>query len=181
MEHLARVLRLVQSLSREYYRPDVAEVMRPSERVRAIAARYQDAFPGIAYECDVTSEIDATILPVGAISYLVGEVLENASRACSASAHDSAVRLSVTRSAQDRTLSIECRDSGPGFPDEVLERIHAEQLAPPEEPGTGGYGLYLMMQIAKRLGGTILASNGDPPGARIQVLLPSGGDAQWTG
>jgi sensor histidine kinase regulating citrate/malate metabolism len=99
--------------------------------------------------------------------------LENSKRVC-LPCIKAEIRLVITCLNDDKMISIECTDSGPGFNRDILEMIHEGQLRPPSSPDKGGYGLYLIMEIVHRLtGAKFLASNQKPSGARVQILLPS--------
>jgi len=174
-EHLARAQHVIQSISREYYKPAEARSVSPEQRIEEIVAGFRQEHPTITYESSVGSSCEDSGLPFGAVMFLVGELLQNASKACSGK-EGATVGLSVGRAEDGSVLSIECCDSGPGFPPAILEGILDRSIRAPRAPGAGGYGLYLMLQIVQRLeGGTMLASNLEPSGARIQLLLPFGG------
>jgi len=171
-EHLEKILRVVQLVAREYYKTDKAAAAGPVERFEEIVAGFREKHPAIAYECSMDPSCEDTELPFGAVTFLAGELLQNASNAC-AGTQDARVCLNVARSEDGELLSIECRDSGPGFPPPILEGILDGSIRAPRKPGAGGYGLYLMLQIVQRLeGATMLASNLDPSGARLELLLP---------
>lgn len=174
-DHLQRVLELIQSMSREYYKPSVAASDTHVDRIEGLVGRYRDNYANITYESHIDLSCNTARLPLGVTTFLVGELLTNASRAC-AGAGGGTVSLSAGCTSMDDVLQVECRDTGPGFSEEILERIRAGRVRAPRAPGKGGYGLYLMLQVVQRLeGGSFLVSNMDPNGARIQILLPMRG------
>jgi CheY-like chemotaxis protein/two-component sensor histidine kinase len=171
IDHLEAVLRLIQSMSREYYRPEPSEPLQQSGRVEKIIMGFASLHREISYEYKLDPLLDDTQLPLGIIAFITGELLENATRA-SLQQGSAKVTFEILFHMGERTISIECRDTGPGFSKEILEKIQKGEVHPPRESGKKGYGLYLMKQIVDRLQGSILASNFQPSGARIQVLLP---------
>jgi CheY-like chemotaxis protein len=167
LERLKRVLRLIQEISQVYYVP--GHRVGAVESVEGIVAQFATANPDVAYE--LAPGPDVLPVPGGIQTFLVSELLQNATRACSA-AHPRRIRLTIEKCA-DGTTVIECADNGSGFAAETLARIHAGHLTPPERIGEGGYGLYLLNELLGRLGGTLIVKNGDDDGgARIQIQLP---------
>lgn len=67
-------------------------------------------------------------------------------------------------------LTLEVRDDGPGFPEQVLQRAGREPL-PPHAGGTG-IGLFLARAAIERLGGSLALCNGSGGGiARVRLPL----------
>lgn len=174
-EHLEKVMRLIQTLSREHYMAAPETLVRQTERAEEIVRNFGETHPDITCECHVEPAADRTGLPAGVATFLIEELLENATRGC-ASTPAPRIVLTLAIPSGSGTLSIECRDSGRGLPPDLIERIQTGQLKPPQRPGTGGYGLYLMHQIVQRLEGKILVSNLPPSGARFEILLPFYGE-----
>ncbi|MEC7818516.1 MAG: HAMP domain-containing sensor histidine kinase [Pseudomonadota bacterium] len=83
-------------------------------------------------------------------------------------------RLSVENRVKDVLLSVS--DSGPGFPDEDIDRllepyVRGEQSRNPATGGSG-LGLAIVRQIAERHRGTVSLKNGAGGGAWVSVILP---------
>jgi len=171
-QHLQTVLQLIQSISREYYSPREGHLVRHTARFERILKRYRDTWQNITYESEFDPELDETEIPAGVMVFLVDELLKNASRACTGKS-DAKICVVIRLLEPERLLSVECTDTGAGFPQEILAQVASGKMGPPETTGTGGYGLYLMKELALRLkGGRVIAENRNPSGARIQVLLP---------
>jgi K+-sensing histidine kinase KdpD len=174
LEHLNRVLMLLQTVSRAYYVNNAEATQRPQEQVEAHLAVLRSTYSTIRLTASMAPAFNDTHLPVGVLTFLTGEMLMNAARACAAAgAGDIALEVNVQESG--RTLSLECRDSGPGFSLALLDQLLDGEIVAPRKLGTGGYGLYLMKEIVNRLKGKMLFSNLEPRGARVQILLPMKG------
>ncbi len=79
--------------------------------------------------------------------------------------------LSLTASSTEDTLSIEVSDVGPGFLPEILENLGTPYQSTKKRVG-GGLGLFLVMNVARTLGGTVTARNREEGGAVVQLSLP---------
>lgn len=95
---------------------------------------------------------------------MVFNVLDNAFEA-------SPAWLALEADCRDDHLLIVVSDAGPGFPDEVLGRIGTPYNSDKGRPG-GGLGLFLSMNVARTLGGTLVARNRMEGGAVVTIRLP---------
>ncbi len=73
--------------------------------------------------------------------------------------------------------TIEVRDSGPGIPDEIIDRIFEPYFTTRIETGGCGMGLATCQGIMERHGGAISAENHWEGGALFRILIPVGGSA----
>ncbi len=71
----------------------------------------------------------------------------------------------------DGWVRIECEDTGPGFPPDVLPRVFAPFFT--TKPQGTGLGLAMAKRIIEEHGGSIAAENHAPHGARVVIRLPS--------
>ncbi|MNV95011.1 Sensor protein TorS [compost metagenome] len=62
-------------------------------------------------------------------------------------------------------------DQGPGFSPAVLKQIGTPYKSTKGRPG-GGLGLFLSMNVARTLGGTVAARNLPEGGAEVTITLP---------
>lgn len=92
----------------------------------------------------------------------------NAAQAMHASGH---IWLQVERG--DGETRIRVRDSGPGVPTDIRERIF-EPLFTTRSKGNG-LGLWISREIIRRHGGELLLLSTPPPGAVFEVRLPDAG------
>jgi two-component system sensor histidine kinase RegB len=107
---------------------------------------------------------DLAIISDSAIKQMVHNVLDNALEASLSWVH-----LDVTR--QDDALVLSVRDDGLGFAPEMLERLGKPYQSSKGRPG-GGLGLFLVVNVARTLGGTVAAQNRQEGGAEVTLTLP---------
>jgi nitrogen fixation/metabolism regulation signal transduction histidine kinase len=84
----------------------------------------------------------------------------------------------ATRS-KDRSVTLEVRDTGPGFPQELLESIF-DPYVTTKTKGTG-LGLAIARRIIEEQGGSIQAENDPAGGALVIIQLPVSLDTKPTG
>jgi C4-dicarboxylate-specific signal transduction histidine kinase len=73
--------------------------------------------------------------------------------------------------AAARTLTLTVTDAGPGFPPTMLAQLGKPYQSSKGRPG-GGLGLFLVVNVARKLGGTVTARNRAEGGAVVQLTLP---------
>lgn len=157
----------MQQLTRGFYAKD--ENYSVHSQVKAAISSFVEGNPATTYHCTVPTTLDHISMPAGVSTFIVGELLKNATKACS-NRQNAEIWLTIEVMARMNMLSFECQDTGEGFTDDMLTKIHSHELRPAKDKQVGGYGLYLIQELAHRLGGDLLVSNRG--GARIQVLLP---------
>lgn len=111
-----------------------------------------------AVEGDFTVAFDSTV------QQMVFNLLDNA---LEVSPNWLCLRLSVDSNA----LLLTVTDKGPGFRADILDQLGTPYNSSKGRPG-GGLGLFLVMNVARTLGGTLKASNRAEGGAEVQVSLP---------
>ena len=79
------------------------------------------------------------------------------------------VRLAVTRDAD--VVDITVTDAGPGFAPEMLAQLGTPYQSTKKQPGRG-LGLYLVLNVARTLGGSVAARNRPEGGAQVSIRLP---------
>lgn len=107
---------------------------------------------------------DLPIVSDSVLKQMVCNVLDNAYEASPAW-----VRLGVTRNGELLELAV-C-DSGPGFPPEMLEQLGKPYQSSKGRLG-GGLGLFLVVNVLRKLGGSVTACNRPEGGARVTLSLP---------
>jgi len=65
---------------------------------------------------------------------------------------------------------VQITDAGPGFADEILSQLGKPYQSTKGREG-GGLGLFLVMNVVRKLGGTVSAQN-QHGGATVTVVLP---------
>jgi two-component system sensor histidine kinase RegB len=109
---------------------------------------------------------DLPIISDTALKQMIDNVLDNALEA----APESPLRLVVTCD-DDENLNLCVLDEGPGFAATMLERLGKPYESSKGRPG-GGLGLFLSVNVARTLGGTITARNRPEGGAEVLITLP---------
>ncbi len=84
------------------------------------------------------------------------------------------VRVAAERRGERAALVV--TDDGPGFPpgfvERAFDRFSRPDTARPSGRGGAGLGLAIVSEIARALGGTVTAGNGEGGGARVALELP---------
>lgn len=98
------------------------------------------------------------------LKQMIINVLDNALEASRHRMH-----MMVTR--RDDHLLLRVTDDGPGFPADILEKFGTPYLSSKGRAGRG-LGLFLVVNVARALGGKALARNPQEGGAEVEVSLP---------
>lgn len=118
---------------------------------------------------------DLAIASDAALKQVVFNVLDNALEAS-----PGWIELAAGRSGDALVLAIS--DVGPGFSSETLAQLGKPYNSSKGRPG-GGLGLFLVVNVIRKLGGKVSAENRADGGARVTLTLPlatlaiGGGDA----
>ncbi|RZJ08625.1 MAG: HAMP domain-containing histidine kinase, partial [Haliea sp.] len=107
---------------------------------------------------------DLAMVSDSAIKQMVFNVLDNA---LESSGHW--LRLEVLREGDD--LVLQCTDDGPGFAPAMLAHVGKPYQSSKGRPG-GGLGLFLVVNVARTLGGAVAAANRPQGGAVVTITLP---------
>jgi two-component system sensor histidine kinase RegB len=106
-------------------------------------------------------------LPVAfdsALKQMIDNVLDNALEA-------SPDWVGLEASVEDGTLLLSVTDRGPGFLPSMLAQFGKPYQSSKGRPG-GGLGLFLVVNVARTLGGQVAASNRPQGGAEVRLTLP---------
>jgi two-component system sensor histidine kinase BaeS len=105
------------------------------------------------------------------LQQLFSNVLENTLRYA-----DSPGTLKIWQDRTANRLTLFFEDSGPGVPEEALERLfdrlYRVDKSRSRTQGGSGLGLSICKSIVNALGGEIRAANAAPGGLRIEIELP---------
>jgi two-component system sensor histidine kinase RegB len=107
---------------------------------------------------------DLPMVSDSTIQQMVCNVLDNAFEAS-----PRLVRLEA--SCDEEILTLRVTDAGPGFPPAMLEHVGKPYQSTKGRAGSG-LGLFLVVNVARTLGGTVAASNPSVGGAEVRIRLP---------
>ena len=107
---------------------------------------------------------DVGIVSDPALRQVIMNVVDNA-----AEVSPEWIGISVSRDGD--MAVIEIADHGPGFSDEMLENFGQPYRSSKGRPG-GGLGLFLLVNVARKLGGGASVANRDSGGALVRIVLP---------
>ena len=128
-----------------------------------IVADWRPNHPDVAVSYRNALPFDLRIVSDAALRQVVLNVLDNA-----ADASPSAIAFAAEREGEDFVLRIS--DKGPGFAPEILDNFGKPYQSTKGRPG-GGLGLFLVVNVVRKLGGAVTARNGDT-GAEVTLRLP---------
>jgi len=115
---------------------------------------------------DFTSaiETDTEIISDAALKQVIFNVLDNAFEA-------SPGWIGVVARSHGDEIVLTVNDAGPGFPETMLTEIGKPYRSTKERPGSG-LGLFLVVNVIRKLGGAITARNNPDGGASVTLTLP---------
>ena len=102
-----------------------------------------------------------------ALSHALLQLMENALTALNS---QPVRRITVDTEATKDRLILRINDSGPGFPEPVLQRFASERGA--RTPSLQGIGLFVVQSIVTQHQGTVLLENPPSGGARVTLEIP---------
>jgi two-component system sensor histidine kinase RegB len=157
------VSHLVASAGRR--RAESVGIATTREFVETIVERARSLHPGATIELQVDCAAPSPrILVEDTLRQAITNLIDNAVHASPQS-----VAVVATWSPTELTLSV--RDSGPGFPAELLRSLGKELQDSAKGPGHG-MGLMLTAATLERLGGALALSNQPGGGARADARIP---------
>lgn len=147
------------------------EALDPAALVRDAVARFapRAASAGVEVRADADPDV-RLVADRAAVERILGNLVDNALAVVPARGH-----VLVEARAIDGGVAMRVSDDGPGFPPGSLERVFDRfYRADPARTGPGtGLGLSIVRALARAHGGTVVAENLAPTGARVTVTLPS--------
>ncbi len=127
---------------------------------------WRDSRPATSlyYKLDENPELGATIVSDSALKQVICNVLDNALEA-------SPRWINFSGACENGMLTLTVRDRGPGFAPEMLAQLGKPYQSSKGRPG-GGLGLFLVMNVMRKLGGRVTAENAEEGGAVVRIFLP---------
>ncbi|SFB14595.1 two-component system, sensor histidine kinase RegB [Collimonas sp. OK607] len=120
--------------------------------------------PIVSFAYENRIEQDMPVAFDSALKQMICNVLDNALEAS-----PQWVSLEATREADALTLVV--TDTGPGFAPAMLAQIGKPYQSSKGRPGSG-LGLFFVVNVARKLGGTVTARNRQQGGALVRLTLP---------
>jgi two-component system sensor histidine kinase RegB len=117
---------------------------------------------GFAYDNRIVQ--DAPVVFDSALKQMIDNVLDNALEA-------SPGWVSLEARVEAGTLQLSVTDTGPGFAPAMLAQFGKPYQSSKGRPG-GGLGLFLVVNVARTLGGSVSARNRPEGGAEVKLALP---------
>lgn len=107
---------------------------------------------------------DVPVVFDSALKQMICNVLDNALEA-------SPAWLALTVSRDTDVLVIVVSDTGPGFLPSILENLGQAYQSTKGRPGSG-LGIYFVVNVVRKLGGSVIARNRQDGGAVVKIELP---------
>lgn len=116
---------------------------------------------------------DVVIVSDTALKQVIGNIIDNAVEV-------SPERITMSAARIDDALVLTVRDFGPGFTEDMLHSVGRPYSSTKGRPG-GGLGLFLVRNVARKLGGTVTVDNLPGGGASVCLTIPVASLAYETG
>ncbi|SFU58957.1 ATP-binding protein [Pseudoduganella namucuonensis] len=129
-----------------------------------LMAEWRGSRPVVELEYENRIEGDLPVVFDSTLKQTICNVLDNALEASPAW-----VRLEAWREADE--LKLRVTDRGPGFLPAMLAHLGKPYQSSKDKPGRG-LGLFLVVNVARTMGGTVAASNLEQGGAAVLLSLP---------
>lgn len=140
-------------------------------------------FPlGTIVEYDLPKAIPEVYLPKNRLAQVLTNLLVNAAHAIQGVQRNTH-RVRVGARVDDQYVALSISDTGPGIPEDSLEKIF-DPFFTTKRPGQGtGLGLSISRSIVQQMGGDLVVSSGDGSspdrlGATFVCFIPLPGDAE---
>ena len=129
-----------------------------------VVAEWRIGRPVVAFEFENRIDPDLPVVSDSTLKQMICNVLDNALEAS-----PQWLRMEATR--EDDALVLQVTDAGPGFAQAMLAQFGKPYNSSKGRPG-GGLGLFLVVNVARTLGGAVTASNLEQGGAMVRLTLP---------
>jgi two-component system sensor histidine kinase RegB len=120
--------------------------------------------PVAAFDYENRIRPDLPVVFDSTLKQMIGNVLDNALEA-------SPEWLSLVAIREQEALVLTIADAGPGFAPAMLAQFGKPYQSSKGRPG-GGLGLFLVVNVARTLGGSVTARNRNEGGAMVELRLP---------
>lgn len=131
--------------------------------VRAIAGEWADRSGGAVRLVDAIGE-DVAIVSDPALRQVIGNVIDNALEV-------SPTFVELAAGVAEGEIILDVSDRGPGFAPAMLEAFGRPYSSTKGRAG-GGLGLFLVVNVVRKLGGRVEVSNRPGGGALVRIRIP---------
>ena len=131
--------------------------------LEGIVTEWRAATPSATLRYQNTFGENVPIIADSTLKQIVFNLLDNAFEA-------SPRWIQLTAAHESDTLLLEVRDAGTGFAPEILEHLGTPYQSTKERGG--GLGLFLVVNVVRKLGGSVSACNRPEGGALVSLRLP---------
>lgn len=135
--------------------------------IEDIAEEWQGRFAGELRLVDRVDQ-DVTIIADTGLRQVIGNVIDNA---VEVSPELVVMEAWLEGESEGPRLVLTVSDRGPGFAPEMLGRIGQPYASTKGRDG-GGLGLFLVVNVLRKLGGTVSVDNQPGGGASVQLTIP---------
>ena len=129
-----------------------------------LVEEWHSSRPVVSFAYDNRIRQDLPVVFESTLKQMIFNVLDNALEA-------SPQWLSFEAMREAGTLKLAVTDAGPGFAPAMLAHFGKPYQSSKGRPG-GGLGLFLVVNVARTLGGTVAARNRPEGGAIVELTLP---------
>lgn len=145
-------------------RGEAPQVVDIKAFISGIARDWRSVNPATPLFCDFGPHDYPLIVADPVIRQAIANLLDNAREA-------GATRIDLMVGRDSASLNVAVRDNGQGFSDAMLADFGKPYRSSKGRQG-GGLGLFLVVNVVRKLGGSVSASNGADGGAMILLRLP---------
>jgi len=141
-----------------------------AESLATLVDRWGEVSPGVPLEVSVETPLDEVafrrtpIVSDTSLRQMLFNVLDNAREV-------SPGWVSLSLRCHGGEIVVTVRDRGPGFSPEMLDNFGKPYQSSKDRPGSG-LGLFLVVNVMRKLGGDARAANSDSGGAVVTLRLP---------
>ncbi len=135
-----------------------------NEFFESLVEEWESSRPAQHFEYSNSIDEEFTVAFDSTVKQMVFNVLDNALEVS-----PNWLRFEVSKNQEQLFLTV--ADQGPGFRADILEQVGTPYNSSKGRPG-GGLGLFLVMNVARTLGGTLTANNRKEGGAEVVIALP---------
>ncbi len=135
-----------------------------NEFFESLVEEWESSRPAQHFEYSNSIDEEFTVAFDSTVKQMVFNVLDNALEVS-----PNWLRFEVSKNQEQLFLTV--ADQGPGFRADILEQVGTPYNSSKGRPG-GGLGLFLVMNVARTLGGTLTVTNRQEGGAEVVIALP---------